>query len=76
MVGITCTQYNLHFLACPRAISTQLEPAISTGIDAIAWRTVSALGPSESLQVSARDAAGVGGFPPQAAANKTRKITK
>ena len=75
MVGIICTQYNRQFLVCPRPISTQLEPATSTGTDEIACRTVSALGPSDSLQVSARDAGGVVGFPPQAAANKIRKIT-
>ena len=75
MVGMICTQDNRQFLACPRPISTQLEPATSTGTDEIACRTVSALGPSDSLQVSARDAGGVVGFPPQAEVNKIRKIT-
>jgi hypothetical protein len=76
MVGMSCTQYNLHLLVCPRAISTQLEPGTSTGTDAIAWRTVSVLGPSDSLQLSARDAGAVVGFPPQAEANNIKKITK
>ena len=75
MVGMICTQYNRQFLVCPRPLSTQLEPATSTGTDEIACRTVSALGPSDSLQVSARDAGGVVGFAPQAEANKIRKIT-
>ena len=76
MVGMICTQYNRQFLVCPRPLSTQLEPATSTGTDEIACRTVSALGPSDSLQVSARDdAGGVVGFPPQAEVNKIRKIT-
>ena len=75
MVGMICTQYNRQFLVCPRPISTQPEPATSMGTDEIACRTVSALGPSDSLQVSARDAGGVVGFPPQAEANKIRKIT-
>jgi hypothetical protein len=71
-----CTQNNRHFLACPRAVSTQLEPETSTGTAVIACRTVSELGPSDSLQVSADDAGGAVGFPPQAEANKTKKITK
>ena len=54
MVGMICTQYSRHFLACPRAISTQIEPGTTTGTEAMAWRTVSAVGPSELL-------AGVGG---------------
>jgi len=44
------------------------------GTEAMACRTVSAVGPSESLQVSGRDAAGVGGFPPQPEANRISRI--
>ena len=76
MVGMICTQYKRHFLVCPRAISTQLEPGTATGTEAMACRTVSAVGPSDSLQVSARDAGGAVDFPPHADTNKTKKITK
>jgi hypothetical protein len=75
MLGMICTQCRRHFLVCPRAISTQIEPGTSTGTEAMACRTVSAVGPSESLQESARDAEGAVGFAPQAEANKTNKIT-
>src|SRR6516225_7546555 len=57
-----CTQYNRHFFVCPRAISTQIEPGTSTGTEAMACRTVPAVGPSESLQVSGRAAGGAVGF--------------
>ena len=61
MVGMICTQYKRHFLVCPRAISTQVEPGTSIGTEAMACRTVSAVGPSESLHVSGRGG-GVDGF--------------
>src|ERR1700722_3063861 len=78
MVGMICTQYSRQFLVCPRAISTQLDPATSTGTEAMACRTVSAVGPSASLHVAACDvcdACGVAGFAPQAAANNANRIT-
>lgn len=56
MLGMICTQYSRHFLVCPRAISTQIEPGTKTGTDAMACRTVSFVGPSEALQVSESDA--------------------
>src|SRR5215472_13774638 len=75
MVGMICTQYRRHFRVCPRAISTQVEPGTMIGTEAMACRTVSVVGPSDSLQVSAREAGGVVGFPPQAEANKISRIT-
>jgi hypothetical protein len=63
-------------LVCPRPISTQLESATSTGTEAMACRTVSAVGPSASLQLAACDACGAVDFAPQAEANKTSRITK
>jgi hypothetical protein len=44
------------------------------GTEAMACLTVSALGPSESLQASGRDAVGAGGFPPQPEANRISRI--
>jgi hypothetical protein len=70
-----CTQDNRHFLVCPRAISTQFVPGTVMGTDAMARRTVSAVGPSEALQLSGADAGGVAGFPPQAEVNKIKRIT-
>jgi len=58
MLGMICTQYSRHFLVCPRAISTQIEPGTKTGTEAtlsMACRTVSFVGPSEALQVSEGD---------------------
>ena len=75
MVGMICTQDNRHFLVCPRAISTQFVPGTVMGTDAMACRTVSAVGPSEALQLSGADAGGVAGFPPQAEVNKIKRIT-
>ena len=74
MVGMICTQYKRHFRVCPRPISAQVEFGTMIGTEAMACRTVSAVGPSESLQVSGRDAAGVGGFPPQPEANRISRI--
>ena len=76
MVGMICTQYKRQFLVCPRAISTQVEPGTSTGTEATARCTVSAVGPSDCLHVSARDAGGVVDFSPHAEANKISRITK
>ena len=64
MVGMICTQYNRHFLVCPRAISTHLEPGTAIGTEAMARFTVSAVGPSEDLHLSDAGAAGVDAFPP------------
>jgi hypothetical protein len=79
MVGMICTQYKRHFLACPRAISTQNEPGTAIGTVAMAWRTVAAVGPSESLQLSEDVAFGVDGVEPQACktngTSRTNKIT-
>src|ERR1700761_2257396 len=69
MVGMICTQYRRQFLVCPRAISTHSDFATMTGTAAIAWRTVSAVGPSESLHVSARIGGEAVGFEPQPAAS-------
>jgi len=52
MLGMICTQYKRHFLVCPLAISTQIEPGVRTGTEAMARRTVAFVGPSELLQVS------------------------
>ena len=41
----------------------------------MAWRTVSAVGPSDSLHVSGRAAGAPDGFDPQPEASKTNKIT-
>jgi hypothetical protein len=74
MVGMICTQYKRHFRVCPRAISTQVEPGTMIGTEAMACRTVSAIGPSDSLQVSGRDADGADGFPPQPEVNRISRI--
>ena len=75
MVGMICTQYNRHFLVCPRAISTQIESGTAIGTEAMACRTVSAVGPSEALQLVGRRRRRCVGFPPQAEANKINRIT-
>ena len=79
MVGMICTQYKRHFLVCPRAISTQVVPGIVIGTEAMACRTVSAVGPLESLQVSGGVGRGpgcfVGGFQPQPEASRISRIT-
>jgi hypothetical protein len=75
IVGMICTQYNRQFRVCPRPISTQMVPGMAMGTAVIAWRTVSAVGPSESLQVSGRAWGGAVGFQPQPEASKTRQIT-
>jgi len=69
-----CTQYKRHFLVCPRAISTQVVPGIVIGTEAMACRTVLAVGPSESLQVSGGVRAGTGGFQPQPEASTISRI--
>jgi len=69
MLGMICTQYNRHFLVCPRAISTQIERGTRIGTEAIACRTVSFVGPSELLQVS-DGGNDVGGFEPHPAPAK------
>ena len=73
MLGMICTQYRRHFLVCPRAISTQIEPATETGTEAIACRTVSFVGPSEPLQVSA-GGDDAGGWEPHPAASTISRI--
>lgn len=78
MLGMTCTQYRRHFLVCPRAISTQIEPGTETGTEAMACRTVSLVGPSEPLQVSAAgdDCEVTGGCEPHPAASTiSRNVT-
>ena len=74
MLGMICTQYKRHFLACPRAISTQIEPGVSIGTEAMACRTVSFVGPSEPLQASAGGGEGVGGFEPHPADSRISRI--
>ena len=66
MLGMICTQYKRHFLVCPRAISTQIEPDVRIGTEAMACRTVSVVGPSELLHVSG-GGDGVGGDAPHPA---------
>ena len=74
MLGMICTQYKRHFLLCPRAISTQIEPGTRIGTEAMACRTVSFVGPSEPLQVSADGGEGVDGFEPHPAASRISRI--
>jgi hypothetical protein len=75
MVGMICTQCKRHFLVCPRAISTQAAPGVVMGTAAMACRTVSGFGPSESLHLSGGGGGAVVGFPPQADANRISRIT-
>lgn len=75
MVGMICTQCNRQLRVWPRPISTQMVPGIAMGTAVIACRTVSAVGPSEALQVSGRACGGAGGFQPQPEASKTNTIT-
>jgi len=75
MVGMICIQYKRQFLVCPRAISTQLAPGTVMGTEAMAWRTVSGVGPSDSLHVSGRAGGGAGGFQPQPEASKISTMT-
>lgn len=79
MLGMICTQYSRHFLVCPRAISTQIEPGTRTGTEAtasMACRTVSFVGPSEPLQVSdgGDDCDELGGCDPHPAASTISRI--
>ena len=76
MLGMICTQYRRHFLVCPRAISTQIEPGTRTGTEAIACRTVSFVGPSEPLHVSegADGCDELGGCDPHPAASTISRI--
>lgn len=60
-----CTQCKRQLRVCPRVISTHLEPGTTIGTAAMACRTVSAVGPSESLQVFGGDGRVVGGFQAQ-----------
>lgn len=57
MLGMICTQYKRHFLVCPRAISTHIDPGIRTGTESMDRFTVSAVGPSDALQLSGGGAA-------------------
>lgn len=75
IVGMICTQCSRQFRVCPRPISTQMVPGMAMGTAVIAWRTVSAVGPSESLHVSGRACGGAVGFQPQPEASKTKQIT-
>ena len=74
MLGMICTQCKRHFLVCPRAISTQIEPGVRIGTDAMACRTVLLVGPSEALQASAGGGEDVGGFEPHPAASRISRI--
>lgn len=65
IVGMICTQCKRQLRVCPRVISTHLEPGTTIGTAAMACRTVSAVGPSESLQVFGGDGRVVGGFQAQ-----------
>src|SRR5271170_6962681 len=66
--GWTCTQYSRQSRVCPRAASVQPDPGVATGRVAMAKRTVSAVGPSASLQVSGLWDVTPGGVQPQDAA--------
>ena len=68
MGGLDCTQYSRQLRVCPRAASVQSDPGVATGRVAMAKRTVSAVGPSASLQVSALWDVTPGGVQPQDAA--------
>src|SRR5271154_1310825 len=67
-VGATWTQYSRQLRVCPRAASVQPEPGVATGRVAMANRTVSAVGPSASLQVSGLWDVTPGGVQPHDAA--------
>src|SRR5947209_16266831 len=75
IVGMICTQYRRQFLVCPRAISTHVLRGTVMGTAAMACRTVSGVGPSDSLHLSIAAAGGAVGFPPQPDASRISKMT-
>ena len=73
-VGLTCTQYSRQLRVCPRASSAQPEPGVANGKVAMARRTVSAVGPSLSVQLSDRYVIH-GGFHPHEVATRLSSVS-